>query len=169
MSVQVNFIKNNYLDLLSKIGSTDTFEHSDKFVLLNLTGEELEKINGKTSIYYNRIKKDQDLQQKKGRGRSDKNNLAKVVIPVPENYLEYMPLETPNVKIDKSNPPTVGCFTVLNSHNKLNCADMTADGSIIACGFKDGTINVWVIDKDMNIEINGIYNINLYRKCVKVA
>lgn len=77
------------------------------------------------------------------------------MIPVPENYLEYMPLETPNLKLDKNNPPTIGCFTILNSHNKMNCSDITIDGSIVACGFKDGSISVWIIDKDMKIDING--------------
>ncbi len=77
------------------------------------------------------------------------------MIPVPENYIEYMPLETQNIKIDKTNQPTIGCYTILNSHNKMNCADISADGSIIACGLKDGIINVWITDKDMNIEING--------------
>jgi hypothetical protein len=143
------------LDLLSKVGTSETIEGVEKFVLLNLTGEEVEKINGKTSIYYNKIKKDQDIIVKRGRGRSEKSSLSKVIIPVPENYLEYMPLETPGLKLDRNNPPTIGCFTILNSHNKMNCADITTDGSIVACGFKDGSISVWVIDKDMKIDING--------------
>jgi hypothetical protein len=97
----------------------------------------------------------------KGKGRGEKNTLSKVLIPIPENYLEYMPMETPNLKIDKNNLPTIGCFTILNSHNKLNCADMSVDGGLIACGFKDGTITVWAIDKDLPIDINGM-NIILY-------
>ena len=137
------------------MGTIESVTGLDKFVLLNLSGEELDKINGKTSIYYNKIKKDQDILAKKGRGRGEKNSLSKVLIPVPENYLEYMPIETPNLKIDKANLPTIGCFTILNSHNKLNCADVTNDGGIIACGFKDGTITVWITDKDMKIDIDG--------------
>lgn len=70
-----------------------------------------------------------------------------------------MPLETPNLKIDKNSPPTIGCLTILNTHNKMNCADMAVDGSVIACGFKDGSINVWIIDKDMDIDINGNFNV----------
>ncbi len=138
------------------MASTDTINEVEKFVLLNLTGEEVEKINGKTTIYYNKIKKDQDMLMKRARGqKSEKSSLSKVMIPVPENYLEYMPLETPNLKLDKANLPTIGCFTILNSHNKLNCADIATDGSITACGFKDGSVTVWVFDKNMKIEING--------------
>jgi hypothetical protein len=146
---------------LSKVGTTDALENSEKFVLLNLTGEELEKINGKTTIYYNKLKKDQELQLKtKGKGRGDKNSLSKVIVPIPDSYIEYMPLEVPNLRIDKNNLPTIGCFTILNSHNKMNCADVTIDGSIVACGFKDGTITVWINDKDMILDING--NICIY-------
>ncbi len=133
-------------------------ENSEKFVLLNLTGEELEKINGKTTIYYSKLKKDQDLQLKaKGKAKGEKNSLSKVIIPIPDSYIEYMPLDVPNLKIDRNNLPTIGCFTILNSHNKMNCADISSDGSIVACGFKDGTITVWINDKEMNIDINGIY------------
>lgn len=38
----------------------------------------------------------------------------------------------------------------------MNCADLSTDGSIIAFGFKDGVILVWVLDNEMQLEINGI-------------
>jgi len=56
----------------------------------------------------------------------------------------------------------IGCFTLLNTHNKLNCADMTNDGNILACGYKDGTIMVWITDKDMIIDINGNFYVKYY-------
>jgi hypothetical protein len=149
---------------LSKIGTTNTLQGVEKFVLLNLSGEEVEKINGRTSIHFHKIKKDQDFQIKRGRGRGERLTSSKVMIPVPDNYIEAMPLDAPNLKIDKNNQPTIGCFTILNSNNKMNCADITSDGAIVACGLKDGSINVWVIDKDLNIDINGKKNItNIYR------
>lgn len=159
-SSKIYFVKNFiFVDLLSKICTISNIEGVDKFVLLNLTGDEVEKINGKTGIYYNKIKKDNDVVLKsKGKGRGEKNMLHKVSIPIPDSYFETIPLESTNVKIDKNNDiPTIGCFTILNTHNKLNCADMTQDGSLIACGFKDGTIMVWLCDKNMEIDINGIY------------
>jgi hypothetical protein len=154
------------------MGTTNKLQGTEKFVLLNLSSEEVEKINGKTTIYFHKLKKDQDFQIKRGRGRAEKNTLSKVMIPVPENYIEYMPLDSPNLKIDKVNQATIGCFTILNSHNKMNCADITSDGAIIVCGLKDGTLNVWVIDKDMDIDINGIiqfYFLYFYRKCFKIV
>ena len=39
----------------------------------------------------------------------------------------------------------------------MNCADITNDGSIISFGFKDGIILVWILDNDMQLDINGIY------------
>ena len=65
-------------------------------------------------------------------------------------------MDNANLKLDKtSNDPTIGCFTILNTQNKMNCADMSQDGGLVACGFKDGSIMVWVIDKEMEIEITG--------------
>lgn len=81
--------------------------------------------------------------------------LSKVIIPVPESFNDTATLEFVTNKIDKGNPPSIGCITVLNSHNKMNCADMAQDGSIICCGFKDGLIMVWVLDKEFEINING--------------
>ena len=60
-----------------------------------------------------------------------------------------------NLKIDKSSLPTVGCFTLLNTYNKMNCADFANDGSLVAAGFKDGSIVIWVLDNTMQLEITG--------------
>jgi hypothetical protein len=76
------------------------------------------------------------------------------MIPIPEIYFDNLPLENTSIKINKN--PTIGCITLLNTHNKLNCADMSADGGVIACGFKDGSIMIWVIDKDIDLDLSGI-------------
>jgi hypothetical protein len=147
--------------LLSKIGGLAEDKKLDKFVLLNLTGDEIEKINGRTNIYFNKIKKDNDILQNKpakGRGRGERAALDKVKIPIPESFIENMPIENVTAKQERSiSDPTIGCFTILNTQNKMNCADMSQDGAIVACGFKDGLIFVWVIDRDMDIEITGNY------------
>ena len=68
---------------MSKVAGFDN--ESIKFVLLNLTGDEMDKINSKTSIYCSKIKKDMDIQIKgKGRAKGEKLTLSKVMIPVPE-------------------------------------------------------------------------------------
>lgn len=72
-----------HLDLLSKIAGING--DSSKFVLLNLTGDEMDKINSKTAIYCNKIKKDMDLQIKgKGKAKGEKQILSRVMIPIPE-------------------------------------------------------------------------------------
>lgn len=145
------------LDILSKISNAKEVGGVDKFVLLNLSGEEVEKINGRTTIYYNKVKKEGIEQVKgtgKGRGRGEKASLSKFMIPVPESYYENMPLETVSLKIDRN--PNIGCFTLLNTFNKMNCGDICIDGSIVACGYKDGSIMIWVTDKNMKINITCI-------------
>lgn len=91
----------------------------------------------------------------KGKAKGEKNTLAKYLIPIPESYFDNLPIEQVNLKIEKNANITIGCFTLLNTHNKMNCADMTADGSILTCGFKDGSIQVWITDKDLVLDING--------------
>lgn len=159
MKDQVNIFK---LALLSKVGKDETINGVEKFVLLNLTGEEIDRINGRTPIIHSKLRKDQEIPGRRGRGRGDKTGSSKVIIPLPENFLESLPIETPNIKIDKSNLPTIGCVTILNTHNKLNCADLTNDGGIVVCGFKDGTITIWVLNCDLIVDIDGKILINNY-------
>lgn len=143
------------LDLLSKLGNSNE-EENNRFLLLNHSGEEIEKINSRTSIYYNKFQKENEvLNKNKGKFRGEKSILSKIMFPFPEQINDFVPLDIPMIKINKRSPPTIGCFTILNTNNKLNCSDMTNNGSIVACGFKDGAIMVWVLDKEINLEITG--------------
>ena len=140
-------------NILSKISQTE--EEKNKFLLLNYTSEDIQKINSKTQIYYNKINKDiiDNLTKAKKGGRNYDSLLSKIIIPFPETANEFLNVDNNSLKINKNNPPTIGCFTLLNTNNKLNCIDMTNEGGIIACGFKNGEIIVWVFDKNINIEI----------------
>ena len=140
-------------NILSKISQTE--EEKNKFLLLNYTSEDIQKINSKTQIYYNKINKDiiDNLTKAKKGGRNYDSLLSKIIIPFPETANEFLNVDNNSLKINKNNPPTIGCFTLLNTNNKLNCIDMTNEGGIIACGFKNGEIIVWVLDKGINIEI----------------
>lgn len=121
--------------------------------MLNITGECLEKICNK-GVYHEKLKSDMDQNLKgKGKTKASKAILSEVLIPLPE--IDNIPLENNNLKIDKNNLPTVGCFTLLNTYNKMNCADFSSDGSIIASGFKDGTIMIWILDVNMQLDISG--------------
>ena len=148
-------ILNKYFETSNILSKLDNQSDNNKFLLLNHSGEEIEKINSRTQIYYNKVNKDMidTIAKGKGRTKGEKNLLSRLIIPFPEQLNEFVSMDPPTVKINKKNPPTIGCFTVLNTNNKLNCADMTSEGGIIACGYKDGSITVWVLDKDINIEI----------------
>ena len=140
-------------NILSKISQSE--EEKNKFLLLDNTSEDIQKINSRTEIYYNKINKDiiDNLAKAKKGGRNYDSLLSKIIIPFPENANEFLNAENNCLKINKNSPPTIGCFTLLNTNNKLNCIDMTNEGGIIACGFKNGEITVWVLDKRINIEI----------------
>ena len=151
-------ILNTYFErsnILSKVSQNNTEEEKNKIIILNNDSEQIETINSRTPIYYNKINKDMadNINKGKGRGKGEKSILSKIIIPFPEQLNDFVNADVPNLKLNKTNPPTIGCFTVLNTNNKLNCADMTNDGGIIACGFKNGEIMIWVLDKNINIEI----------------
>mmetsp|Transcript_38505 Transcript_38505/g.39934 ORF Transcript_38505/g.39934 Transcript_38505/m.39934 type:complete len:590 (-) Transcript_38505:36-1805(-) len=134
--------------LLSKVKDSN-------YVLLNLSSDELDKINCGTNIFSAKIKKDNDLQLKAGkRHKGEKSLLSKVIIPIPEQYYDVQALDNTTLKIDSTSAPTVGCFTILNSHNKMNCSDFSIDGSLIAIGLKDGQIYFWVLDKEFPEDIS---------------
>lgn len=139
--------------ILSKLSQTE--EEKNKFILLSNSSEDIQKINCRTQIYYNKVNKDtaDNLFKGKARGKNIDSLLNKIIIPFPEQANDFINVEETNLKINKNSPPTIGCFTLLNTNNKLNCIDMTNTGGIIACGFKSGEIIVWVLDKNIHIEI----------------
>ena len=129
--------------LLSKIKQTN-------HVVLNLSADDLEKINSRTNIFPSKIKKDIDVNlniklNKKNKG--EKTLLSKILIPIPEQYYDVQTFSFNTLKIDQTHPPTIGCFTVLNSHNKMNCCDISSDSGLIAVGLKDGQINLYLLDE----------------------
>ena len=148
-------ILNNHFEISNILSKIDNQIETKRFIQLMHSREEIEEINCRTPIYYNKVNKDliDIIAKGKGRMTGEVDTLSKVIIPFPEQYNELIAIDVPSIKIDKSNQPTIGCFTVLNTNNKLNCADMTNDGGIIACGFKDGSIIVWILNQDIKIEI----------------
>jgi WD40 repeat protein len=121
-----------------------------------MTGEELDKINCRTGIYCNRLNRDIENITNKSKIKGEKNLLIKSLIPIPEQYYDNLiPDNTNNNIILKViNNQTIGCYTLLNTYNKMNCADITIDGSIIVVGFKDGIIKLWINNPDIITEIN---------------
>ena len=126
-------------------------EEKNKFLLLNNSYEDIEKINCKTEIYCDKVNK--DIISNLSKTENKDSTLNKIIMPLPEISNEVMNGKDNPLKINKTSPPNIGCFTLLNTNNKLNCIEMTNDGGIIVCGFKNGEIVVWILDQNINIEI----------------
>lgn len=143
-------IINKYFEkssLLSKV-------KDNNYVLLNLTADEVDKINCRTQIYTNKIYNSEEIDLKIKKLKGDKAILAKYLIPIPQQYFYYQSLENSLLKIENNSPPTVGCFTILNSHNKLNACEFSSDGSIIALGMSGGSIQVFILDPSFPDDVN---------------
>lgn len=120
-----------------------------------MTGEELDKINCKTGIYCNKLTRDAEgAITAKSKMKGEKNLLLKAIIPIPEQYYDNLVTENSNLTVKVNVNQTIGCYTLLNTHNRMNCADITIDGSLIVVGFKDGIIKMWVNDPDAITEIS---------------
>uniref|UniRef100_A0A7N0R8E8 TFIID subunit TAF5 NTD2 domain-containing protein n=1 Tax=Kalanchoe fedtschenkoi TaxID=63787 RepID=A0A7N0R8E8_KALFE len=51
------------------------------------------------------------------------------------------------VQLSSAALPSVSFYTFLNAHNALNCAAISADGSMVAGGFADSSLKVWDMAK----------------------
>ena len=144
-------ILNKHFERSNVLPRVITDEEKNKFLLLNNSYEDIEKINCKAEIYCDKVNK--DIISKLSQEENKDSTLNKIIIPFPEISNEAMNGKDNPLKINKTSPPNIGCFTLLNTNNKLNCIEMTNDGGIIVCGFKNGEIVVWVLDQNINIEI----------------
>ena len=143
-------ILNKHFERSNVLPRLITDEEKNKFLLLNNSYEDIEKINIKAEIYCDKVNK--DIISKLSQEENKDSILNKIIIPFPEISNEAMKDKDYPLKINKTSPPNIGCFTLLNTNNKLNCIEMTNDGGIIVCGFKNGEIVVWVLDQNINIE-----------------
>ena len=150
--VFMHFLSSNNLDIILQIinkyfqkSSILSKVKDNNFVLLNLTADEIDNINCRTSIYTSKINSE-DLNIKLKKIKGDKSILHKNIIPIPGQYFYLQSLDNTCTRIEQDCPPTIGCFTVLNTSNKMNCSDFSEDGGIIAIGMKDGSITVWILD-----------------------
>lgn len=123
---------------------SDTF--GSKNILIDLSSGDVEKINCYSEVYTNIIKSEYDLSQKLSKkDREDSVLFEKTCLPIPIQYYNYLPIDI-TLNIDEKNAPTIGCFTILNSHNKVYSSDFVDDLSMLAIGFKSGLIHLWYLD-----------------------
>lgn len=74
----------------------------------------------------------------------------------PELCLPVIPIEVEQsiledlrnrVQLSSVSLPSVSFYTFLNTHNSLNCASISQDGSLVAGGFSDSSLKVWDMAK----------------------
>ncbi|KAG9155646.1 hypothetical protein Leryth_003933 [Lithospermum erythrorhizon] len=51
------------------------------------------------------------------------------------------------VQLSSAALPSVSFYTFVNTHNTLNCASISHDGSLVAGGFSDSSVKIWDIAK----------------------
>ena len=144
-------ILNKHFERSNVLPRVITDEEKNKFLLLNNSYEDIEKINCKTEIFCDKV--NSDITNNSFKEENKDSTLNKIMIPLPQISKEAKNDKDNKLKINKTSPPNIGCFTLLNTNNKLNCIEITNDGGIIVCGFKNGEIVVWILDQNINIEI----------------
>ncbi|KAI3463531.1 hypothetical protein Pfo_020194 [Paulownia fortunei] len=75
-----------------------------------------------------------------------KPELALPVIPI---EVEHSILEDLRNRVQLSSValPSISFYTFINTHNSLNCASISHDGSMVAGGFSDSSLKVWDMAK----------------------
>jgi hypothetical protein len=86
-------------NILSKLSQSD--DEKNKFLLLNNSSADIENINCKTQIYYNKVNKDiiDNLSRGKSKGRGYDSVLSKIIIPFPETANEFINVDLPELGI----------------------------------------------------------------------
>lgn len=75
-----------------------------------------------------------------------KPELALPAIPV-EVELSILEDLRNRVQLSNASLPSVSFYTFVNTHNGLNCASISHDGSLVAGGFSDSSVKVWDMAK----------------------
>ncbi|CAB4265859.1 unnamed protein product [Prunus armeniaca] len=74
---------------------------------------------------------------------------AELTLPVIPTEVEQSILEDLRNRVQLSSAalPSVSFYTFINTHNGLNCASISHDGSLVAGGFSDSSLKVWDMAK----------------------
>ncbi|KAL6495011.1 Transcription initiation factor TFIID subunit 5 [Orobanche gracilis] len=72
-----------------------------------------------------------------------------LALPVISEEVEHSILEDLRNRVQLSSMalPSVSFYTFINTHNSLNCASISHDGSMVAGGFSDSSLKVWDMAK----------------------
>ncbi|KAK0571240.1 hypothetical protein LWI29_012996 [Acer saccharum] len=74
---------------------------------------------------------------------------SELALPVTPIEVEQSILEDLRNRVQLSSValPSVSFYTFINTHNSLNCASISHDGSLVAGGFSDSSLKVWDMAK----------------------
>ncbi|XP_028548448.1 transcription initiation factor TFIID subunit 5 isoform X2 [Dendrobium catenatum] len=111
---------------------------------------------GKQVAASKKLKKDKVIGAV-GKGvRSETSTVSLAPRVKPELTLPIMPSEVEQsilddlrnrVQLSSLALPSVSFYTFINTHNGLNCASISSDGSLVAGGFSDSSLKVWDMSK----------------------
>lgn len=111
---------------------------------------------GKQGAAIKKVKKDKIAGATGKPSRPEATTASAAPRVKPELPLPVMPIEVEHsiledlrnrVSLSSAALPSVSFYTFLNTHNGLNCASISHDGSLVAGGFSDSSLKVWDMAK----------------------
>ncbi|XP_057959727.1 transcription initiation factor TFIID subunit 5 [Malania oleifera] len=103
-----------------------------------------------------KLKKDKVVGASGKSVRPDANSVSmaprvrpELTLPIMSTDVEQSILEDLRNRVQLSSAalPSVSFYTFINTHNSLNCASISHDGSLVAGGFSDSSLKVWNMAK----------------------
>ncbi|KAH9760369.1 transcription initiation factor TFIID subunit 5 [Citrus sinensis] len=111
---------------------------------------------GKQGASIKKLKKDKAINATAKTSRLEANTVSTAPRVKPDLALPVMPTEVEQsiledlrnrVHLSSAALPSVSFYTFINTHNGLNCASISQDGSLVAGGFSDSSLKVWDMAK----------------------
>ncbi|KAL7124514.1 hypothetical protein ABFS83_14G053400 [Erythranthe nasuta] len=103
-----------------------------------------------------KLKKDKVASATAKASRADNVTVSGAPRVKPELPLPVIPIEVEHsiledlrnrVQLNSTALPSISFYTFINTHNGLNCASISNDGSLLAGGFSDSSLKVWDMAK----------------------
>ncbi|CAI9767257.1 unnamed protein product [Fraxinus pennsylvanica] len=111
---------------------------------------------GKGGSTQKKLKKDKVVAATGKASRSESSTATGAPRVKPELTLPIIPTEVEHsiledlrnrVQLSSMTLPSISFYTFINTHNGLNCASISHDGSLVAGGFSDSSLKVWDMAK----------------------
>ncbi|KAL4181832.1 hypothetical protein AMTRI_Chr12g239440 [Amborella trichopoda] len=111
---------------------------------------------GKSGVSLKKVKKDKLLGATGKNIRTETSTVSVAPRVKSELPLPVVPMEVEHsfledlrnrAQLGSSALPSVSFYTFINTHNSLNCASISRDGSLVAGGLSDSSVKVWDMSK----------------------